>query len=143
MRPNHAAQGENTALSKLSEAEYHTRLLLEEQKNHVFSEARSELNLQEERVESAGRALHESHLQLHFQCMGLHQANQLSDHPKKLKDWLCTELEKRERALQENRMKNLQETEELKKLCCTEAERAQQVRIYELSEREKEKVNRQ
>ena len=35
--------------------------------------------------------------------------------------------------LQEDRMRNLQDIEELKKLCCTEAERAKQLRIDELS----------
>ena len=40
-----AAQGEQAALTKISEAEYHTRLLLEEQKKPLWSEARSEMNL--------------------------------------------------------------------------------------------------
>ena len=40
-------------------------LLLEEQKNHVLSDPRSELNMQELRVESADRVLNESSLQLH------------------------------------------------------------------------------
>ena len=44
MRADHAAQGENAALSTPFEAENHTRLLLEEQENHILSEARSELN---------------------------------------------------------------------------------------------------
>ena len=70
LRPNHAAQGEKAALSRLSGAEYHTILLLEEQKNHVLSEARSELNMQELRVENADRAVQESSLQLHYQRMG-------------------------------------------------------------------------
>ena len=35
-------------------------------------------------------------------------------------------------------MKNLQETEELKKFCCTETERAQQLRTDELSRQERE-----
>ena len=65
LRANHASQGEQKkALSRLSEAEYHTRLLLEEQKNHILSEARSELNMQELRVESADMAFHESGLLL-------------------------------------------------------------------------------
>ena len=34
------------AHSQLSEAEYHTRMLLEEQKDVLLSEARSELNMQ-------------------------------------------------------------------------------------------------
>ena len=52
------------------------------------------------------------------------------------KDWLCSDLE--ERALQETRMRNFQEMEELKKFCCTEAERAQQLRVDELSRQEGE-----
>ena len=51
-----AAQGEQAALTKISEAEYHTRLLVEEQKKPLLSEARSEMNMQESRVESADRA---------------------------------------------------------------------------------------
>ena len=58
-----AAQGEQAALSKICEAEYHTRLPLEEQKKPL-SEARSEMNLQESRVESADRALRESRPQV-------------------------------------------------------------------------------
>ena len=50
-----AAQGEQAALTKICEAEYHTRLLLEEQKKPL-SEARSEMNMQESSVESADRA---------------------------------------------------------------------------------------
>ena len=36
LQADHAAQGEHAALSKLSEAEYHTRLLLEEHKKQLF-----------------------------------------------------------------------------------------------------------
>ena len=60
------------AVSRLSEAEYHTRLLLEEQKDFLLSEARSELDMQELRVESADRALQEPGLWLHFQRMDLY-----------------------------------------------------------------------
>ena len=67
-------------LSRLTEAAYHTRMLLDEQKKPTMSEARSELNMQELRVESVDRALHEPGLQLHSQRMQLHQANQLSAH---------------------------------------------------------------
>ena len=48
-----------------------------------MSEVRSELNMQELRVESVDRALHESGLQLPSQRMQLHQANQLSAHSKR------------------------------------------------------------
>ena len=49
------------------------------------------------------------------------------------KSSLCTELDRRERFLQESRVRSLQAREELQKFCCTEAERAKQLRIDELS----------
>ena len=67
LRADHAAQGELAPLSELSEADNHTRSLLEEQKN------RSKMNMQELRVERADRALRELSLQIHSQCMELHQ----------------------------------------------------------------------
>ena len=80
LRAGQAARGDKVLPSRLSVAEYHTRLLLGEPKNHTLSEARSELDMQELRVESAATALQESGLQLHPQRMELYQANQLSDH---------------------------------------------------------------
>ena len=47
LRAGHAAQREKAAPSIRSEAEHQTRLLLEEQKNHFLSEARSDWNMQE------------------------------------------------------------------------------------------------
>ena len=38
------------------------------------------------------------------------------------KNWQSAELDRSERVLQEDRMRSRQEMEELKKLCCTEAE---------------------
>ena len=46
---------------------------------------------------------------------------------------------KEERFLQEDRLKSLQEIEELKKLCCTEAEKAKQLRGDELAVQEQER----
>ena len=60
---------ENKLLYQDSEAEYQTRWLLEERETHVLPEARSELEMQELRVEDAYRALHESGLQLHSRRM--------------------------------------------------------------------------
>ena len=53
MRAHQAVRGETDALSKLSEAEYHTRLILEERKDDLLTEAWFELEVQELRVESA------------------------------------------------------------------------------------------
>ena len=83
-------------------------------------------------MQSADRALHGSGIQLHSQRMELYQANQSTDQPQKEKSWLCTDLEMRERALQEDRVKSYQEIQDLKRICCTEAEKARQLRIDEL-----------
>ena len=78
--------------------------------------------LKNSRIESEDRPLRASNPRIHSQRTELYQANQSSDHSRREKDWLCIELEERERALQK-----------LKKFCCTEAERAQQLRTDELS----------
>ena len=60
---------------------------------------------------------------LQSQRTELYQANQLSDHSQREKSWLCTELDRKEVFLREDRVRSLQEIQELKKMCCTEAER--------------------
>ena len=70
--------------------------------------------MQELRVESADRALQESGRQLHSQMMELYQANPLSDHSER-EELTRTELDRRERVLQEDRMRSLQEIAELNK----------------------------
>ena len=69
MRADRAVRGERVARTKfaqtkLSGAECHTRRLLEEQKDHLLSDAQSELDKQELRVQCTDRALHESGMQL-------------------------------------------------------------------------------
>ena len=68
------------APSKLSDAKYHTIILLEEQRNRRLSEARSQMDVQELTVGSADMALRESSLQIHSQRMELNEVNQSSDH---------------------------------------------------------------
>ena len=58
LQAGHAAQRKQAALSKLSEVEHHTRLLLEEQKNHLLPEARSEMSMQ---VFKTGHSLKQAH----------------------------------------------------------------------------------
>ena len=48
--------------------------------------------------------------------MELYQAKKLSDHSQRQKSWLWTESDRREKVLQEDRTRCLQEIEELKKL---------------------------
>ena len=53
IRCNQAARGEQEALSRLSEAEYHAGVLFEEQRSHILSEARFEILLLETRAKHA------------------------------------------------------------------------------------------
>ena len=84
------------------------------------------------------RALHELGIQLHSQRMEHYRANQSYDTSQSEKSWLRNELEMRNRAFQEDRVKFYQEIEELRRICCTEAERARQLRIDELCRQERE-----
>ena len=70
--------------------------------------------------------------------MELNQATQLPDQSQREKSWLCAELDRRERVLPEDRMRSFQEEEELRKMCCREAEIAKQLRWDELSIQERE-----
>ena len=49
------------------------------------------------------------------------------------KCWLCEDLEKRNRAFQEDRAGDCQETQELRRICCAEADRARQLKYDEPS----------
>ena len=70
--------------------------------------------------------------------MEVDQAHQLTGQSQREKSWFCTKLEMRDRALQEDRTKSHQEIEELRRICSTQAERARQLRIDELSSQEEE-----
>ena len=76
LRAEKEAEGAEAASSKLSEAGYHAKLLLEEQRNHMLCEARSEMNVQERKKESAEMALRESSRPIHCHRMELCQASQ-------------------------------------------------------------------
>ena len=67
VRANRAAQGEQEALSKLSETEYHTRILLGKQRNQILSETKFELLLQETRAEHAVNSFQNLNRQLRSQ----------------------------------------------------------------------------
>ena len=70
--------------------------------------------------------------------MELYQANQLTDQTRREKSWLCDELEMRNRAPQEDRARNCQESEKLRRVCCAEAERPRQPRSDALSTQKEE-----
>ena len=90
-------------------------------------------------MQSVDRALSGCSFQFRSQRMELYQASNLTDQPHREKSWLCNALVMRRRALQEYRARSYQVIEELRKICCTEAERATQLKNDELSAREDER----
>ena len=52
-------------------------------------------------------ALYETRMQLQSQNMEIYQANQLTDQTRREKGWLCDELEMRNTAFKEDRVKKL------------------------------------
>ena len=78
-------------------------------------------------------ALYETGRQLESKRMELYQANQLSDQAQRAKSWLCEESDMRNIAFQEGRARDCQEIEELRRICCVEADRARQMKLDELS----------
>ena len=99
------------------------------------------MNMQELRVESADKDLHESCLQLQSHRMELYLTNQVNENLWREQAWLQAELENRARDHQETRMRTLQEVEELKKFCCTEAARTQQLRADDLLRPELQEIH--
>ena len=102
-----------------------------------LSEAQPELDRREWKMRNADPALSETGMQLQSKRTELYQANQLTDQTRRERSWVCHELEMRNRAFQENRDRNCHEIEEWQRFCCTEAERARQLRCDELSTQQK------
>ena len=88
---------------------------------------------EEWRMRNADIALCEIGMQLQPGGWNLYQAHPLSDQPQREKGWLCEDLEKRNRAFQEDRAGDCQETQELRRICCAEADRARQLKYDEPS----------
>ena len=84
-------------------------------------------------MRNADNALFETGMQLESQRMELYQANQVTDQTRSYKSWLCEELEFRNKAFQKDRARNCQDIEEVRRIFCTVAERARQLKSDELS----------
>ena len=78
-------------------------------------------------------ALHEINQEFESQRLQLQQANHWDDQAQGEKISLCGELEVRNRLFRENRAKDCQDIEELRRICFEETDRARQARIDELS----------
>ena len=117
-----AVRGENESLSRLSESENDTKFILEEQRDQLLSEAKSEVRKQECRADFLDCAIRVLQRQIHSSRMEIDHTNLA---PRRELARLHEELAQRERALREPHTKSIHEVEELK--------RAQEMRIDEFS----------
>ena len=117
-----------------------THEFLEKKADHAFqikcaaqtrlSEAQSELDRREWRMQNADVALDETNMQIQSQRIERYQANHSTDQNRREKSSLCDELQMRNSfsGISCYKLTNFQEILELQKFCCVEAERARQLR---------------
>ena len=102
-------------------------------------EAQFDLDKREWRMRNTDDAIYETGRHLESQRTKLYRVNQLTDHTRREKSWLFDDLEMRNKACQEDRARDYQEIEGLRRICCTEAERARQLRTDDLSTQKEER----
>ena len=83
-------------------------------------------------------ALFETNQQLESQRLALHQANQWADQAQMENHRIFEELTMKSNLYQENHARNCQEIEELRRICCKQAERVSQLRIDDISMQKEE-----
>ena len=94
-------QGENEALSRLSESKNDTRLIFEEQRDHPLSEARSEVLKQECRADFLDCSTRELLRQIHSSRMEIDHTNFGCETSRREQAKLHEKVAQRERALRE------------------------------------------
>ena len=83
-----AVQGEHEALSRLSEAEFQTGEFLEERRNQILSEGKSEMLMHESRAERSAHAIRELGRQLRSQHVEIYHRAQENEESRGEKTWL-------------------------------------------------------
>ena len=95
IQADRAIQGDQ-ASSELSEAESHTKIFLEEQRNHALPETQLELLLQERRAECANSSIQLLSDQLRSQCQEMSRGRQEFEFARHEQEQLRAELQCRE-----------------------------------------------
>ena len=98
---------------------------LAQQKSH---EAEADVEVKHWEKRNSDIAFCEINQEFESQLLQLQQANQLADQSQREKISLFGELEMRNRLFRENQANDSQEIEELRRICCEEADRARQAR---------------
>ena len=100
------------------------------QKFHEAEAAVEATNWEKRNSDTAFQKINQEFESQRFQ---LHQASRWADQAQRDKTSLYGELELRTRLFQEDYARYCQESEELRRICCAETDRARQARIDELS----------
>ena len=125
---NRAVQGEDEALSRLSESENEAKLCPEEQRNQLLSQAKAGTMKEECRADFAECSIRELIRPIQSNRMELDHTNLGYEQTRREQVRLHEEFAQRRRALRESHVRNIHELEELK--------RVQEMRIDECSKQE-------
>ena len=113
---------------RFSDPEEAATLVLEEQRDHLLAEAKSEIFKQECKVDSLNTCIREFQRQAHSNLLEMDYVKYRYEESRREQARLHEELAQREKALRDTRIRNIHEVEELK--------RAQEMRIDEFSRNE-------
>ena len=108
---------------QVSELESHTRILLEEQKSQLISQAKFELLLQEAEAENS---VEELQRQLRSQDTELHKKRRHDEASRQEQALIRAQLQSSERVFRESRIATMHEMDALKEICCSQADRVQE-----------------
>ena len=122
-----SVQGKGETFFMFSDLEA-ARSVLEEQRDHLFAEAKSEILKQECKVDTLNTCIREFRRQAHSNRSEMDNANYWCEESGREEARLHEELAQREKALRDTRIRNIHEVEELK--------RAQETQIDEFSRHE-------
>ena len=106
---------ENEARSRLSESENAARRALEEQRDHLLAEAKSEVLKQECRADFLNCCIRELQRQIYSNRLEIACANHGCEESRREQSRLHEELAQREKALRETHIGSIHEVEELKR----------------------------
>ena len=121
-------KGKDETFIRFSDPEEAARLVLEEQGDHLLEEAKSEILMQECKVDTPDTCIREFQRQAHSNRLNMDNGNYGYQESRREQARLREELAQREKALRDTRIRNVHEVEELK--------RAQEMRLDEFSKNE-------
>ena len=108
--------GSNEPFFRFSHPENSAKSLLEDHRDHMLAEAKSEILKQECKVDSLNTCIRELQRQAHSHRLETDSANCGYEEPRREQARLHEELALREKALRDTRIRNVHEMEELKRV---------------------------